>query len=232
LPLSARSAILGPMLIEIFADVICPWSYIGRARLGRALERRPDLDVDVRWQPFQLNPAMPAEGMERSSYLIGKFGSLERVRSLDHAVREAAEADGLPLRLDRARHTPNTTDAHRLIRLAEREGRGWAMADTAMRAYFVEGADLGDRAVLAGLAAETGFDPKAIRKQLDGDAEIATVRASDLLARQLGLHAVPCFVFDRRFVISGAQDPACFLALLAVEPAVRAMPEGTHAERA
>lgn len=206
------------MLIEIFADVICPWCYIGRGRLGRALARRRDAPVSIRWQPFQLNPTMPREGMDRDSYLVSKFGSVERVRSLNHAVREAAEADGLPLNLDGTRRTPNTADAHRLIRIAERQGLGTQMVDTLMRAYFVDGVDIGDQDALCALAATVGLDGEKVAELLASDAELTAVRASDLFARQLGLHAVPCFVFDRRFVISGAQDPACFLAMLAIEP--------------
>lgn len=206
------------MLIEIFADVVCPWCYIGRGRFARALARRPDVPVTVRWQPFQLNPTMPRGGMDRDSYLLSKFGSVERVRSLHLAVREAAEADGLPLDLDRIHRTPNTADAHRLIRIAEREGLGTEMADALTRAYFADGADIGERDTLSALAATVGLDAAAVDSLLASDVEIAAVRASDLLARQLGLHAVPCFVFDRRFVISGAQDPACFLAMLAIEP--------------
>lgn len=205
------------MLIEMFADVVCPWCYLGRRRLGRALAMRPHVPVRVRWQPFQLNPDMPREGMDRRSYLIAKLGGVERVRSMNRTVEGAAEADGVPLALDRIRRVPNSVDAHRLVRLAQRRERGDAMLDALMNAYFVEGEDIGDRDALASIAAGIGFDADETTAFLAGDGELAGVRASDVLARQLGLQAVPCFVFNQRFALSGAQEPLTFLPLLAID---------------
>ncbi|MGQ9365007.1 DsbA family oxidoreductase [Azospirillum sp. ST 5-10] len=210
------------MLIETFADLICPWCYIGKHRLRRALDSRPRLRPELRWQPFQLNPDMPRGGMDRDAYLAAKFGGPERARQIYAVVEETAERDGLALALERIRRTPNTFDAHRTVRFAARHGRGDAMADALFAAYFTQGLDIGDRDTLAATAAGLGFDVREVKTMLATDAETAAVRSADTLARQLGLQAVPCYIFNRRFALSGAQEPASFLPLLdlAVDEAV------------
>ncbi|CAO3429960.1 DsbA family oxidoreductase [Azospirillum doebereinerae] len=202
------------MLIETFADLTCPWCYIGKRRLSRALEQRPGIRADVRWQPFQLNPEMPPGGMARADYLAAKFGGAERARQIHRVVEETAERDGLPLALDRIQRTPSSFDAHRLIRIAGRRGLGNAMADALFTAYFTEGVDIGDRDALAATAALVGLDFAEARRLLGTDAEAASVHAADSLARQMGLQAVPCYIFNRRYALSGAQEPASFLPLL------------------
>jgi len=202
------------MLIEIFADPICPWCYVGTHRLSRALERRPRRAISQRWLPFQLNPDMPSGGMERSLYLMVKFGGAERARQFHEVIEQAAAQDGLPLHLDRIRRTPSTFDAHRLVRFAGHDGRATDLMRALFRAYFVEGLDIGDREVLMALAAGVGLDPDAARRLLEGDAEASAIRSSDGQARQLGVQAVPCFIFNRRFALSGAQEPEAFLPLL------------------
>lgn len=202
------------MLIETFADLICPWCYIGKRRLARALAERPRVRVEIRWQPFQLNPDMVPHGMDRHAYLAAKFGGSERARQVHMVVEETAERDGLSLALDRIRRTPNTFDAHRLIRIAGRRGMSDAMADALFNAYFVEGLDIGDRDTLAATAGSLGFDFQEIKMLLATDAEVAAVHAADGLARQMGLQAVPCYIFNRRYALSGAQEPASFLPLL------------------
>ncbi|MFC5354182.1 DsbA family oxidoreductase [Azospirillum himalayense] len=202
------------MLIETYADLICPWCYIGKRRLARALADRPRVQVELRWQPFQLNPDMAAGGMERSAYLAAKFGGTERARQIHLVVEETAERDGLPLRLDRIRRTPNSFDGHRLIRIATRHGLGDRMADALFHAYFVDGLDIGDRDTLAATAAGLGFDFAEIKTLLNGDTETTAVFNADATARQLGLQAVPCYIFNRRYALSGAQEPASFLPLL------------------
>lgn len=202
------------MLIETFADLICPWCYIGKHRLARALAERPRVRPEMRWQPFQLNPDMPRGGMERDAYLSAKFGGPERARQIYAVVEETAERDGLPLYLDRIRRTPNTLDAHRSIRIAARFGLGDAMAEALFRVYFAEGLDIGDRDTLAATVASIGLDGAEMKALLASDAESTTVQSADKLARQLGLQAVPCYIFDRRYALSGAQEPSSFLPLL------------------
>jgi len=202
------------MLIETFADLICPWCYIGRHRLLRALAERPRVAPEVRWQPFQLNPDMPRQGMERDAYMAAKFGGPERARQILSVVEDTAERDGLDLRMGRIKRTPNTFDAHRLIRFAGRRGAAGPIVDALFHAYFVDGLDIGDIDTLAATAAGVGLDQAEIRALLLSDAEVANVRSADQTARQLTLQAVPCFIFNRRYALSGAQEPGSFLPLL------------------
>ncbi|WP_207457729.1 DsbA family oxidoreductase [Azospirillum sp. SYSU D00513] len=202
------------MLIETFADLTCPWCYIGKHRLARALAERPRVNPTVRWQPFQLNPDMQRRGMDRGAYLVAKFGGVERARQLHLMAEETAQRDGIPMALDLIRRMPNTLDAHRLIRIAGRRGLDSAMADILFHAYFAQGLDIGDRDVLVEKAGALGLDGEEVRRLLDSDAETASIQAADGLARQFGLQAVPCYVFNRRYALSGAQEPASFLPLL------------------
>lgn len=202
------------MLLEIFSDLVCPWCYIGRHRLERALAGRPHVVVERRWQPFELNPDLPAVGMDRMAYLSAKFGGVERARQIHSVIEETAARDGLPIALDRIRRTPNTFDAHRLVRLAEHKGLADQLTARLFRAYFVEGADIGDHEVLAAAAAEVGLERDEATRHLAEGAEADTVRGAQAVARQLGIQAVPCFVFDRRYALSGAQEPVAFLPFL------------------
>lgn len=202
------------MLIETFADLICPWCYIGRNRLLRALAERPRLTPEIRWQPFQLNPDMPRGGMEREAYMVAKFGGPERARQIHSVIEDTAERDGLDLHMWRIRRIPNTFDAHRLVRAAGRRGLAGPMVDALFHAYFVKGLDIGDIDTLAAVAATVGLDRQEARELLRSDAEASAVRAADTLARQLTLQAVPCTIFNRRYALSGAQEPDSFLPLL------------------
>lgn len=202
------------MLIEFYADLICPWCYIGWRRLRRAIAERPAAKPDIRWQPFQLNPDMPPGGMDRQLYLHAKFGSRERARQIYGVVEETARRDGLNLNLSRIRRTPNTFDAHRLVRWAEAQGDAAPLVEALFAAYFSDGADLSNPDALTEAAVSAGFSRAGVRTLLAGSDEAATVRAADATARQLGLHAVPCFVFDRRYALSGAQEPSSLLPLL------------------
>lgn len=202
------------MLIEVYADLICPWCYIGKHRLDRAMAERPAFAFDRRWRPFELNPDMPPQGMDRLAYLAAKFGGQERARQVHAVIEDTARRDGIPIALDSARRTPSTLDAHRLVRLAESLGRAEAVVDLLFRAYFVEGLDLGDRDLLAERAGLAGLDPVETRRFLAAEDETAAVRAAESAARQLGIQAVPCYVFDRRYALAGAQEPVAFLPLL------------------
>ncbi len=202
------------MQLDIFHDLICPWCFIGKRRLERALAARPRPALRIRWQPFQLNPNMPKPGMDRHAYLATKFGGIERAAQAYAAVADTAARDGLILSLDRIRRTPNTLDAHRLVRLVEaRTGRTGAVVEALFCAYFQQGRDIGDLAVLAGIAGDCGVDPEEAAAWLSSEAEVAAVRTADAVARQIGIQAVPSFVFDRRFALSGAQEPSAFFPL-------------------
>lgn len=203
------------MLIDVFADLVCPWCYIGANRLARALAERPGVRPERRWHPFLLNPDLPPGGIDRSLYLAIRFGSRERARQVLAVVEETARRDGLPLNLNRITRTPNTIDAHRLVLLAESIGQGESLVAALYTAYFVDGLDIGDREMLIDMASTLGLGAEACRAALAGDgAEDQSRFQADVLSYQLDLHAVPCFIFDRRYVLAGAQEPVAFLPLL------------------
>jgi predicted DsbA family dithiol-disulfide isomerase len=199
------------MRIDIISDVICPWCFIGKRRLERALTLRPEVSSEITWRPFQLNPDMPEEGMDRRAYLAAKFGGEAHADRLYTNVSEAGATVDIPFAFDRIRRTPNTRDAHRLIRYAAAEGRADPMVEALFQAYFIDGRDIGSRATLAEIAGEVGLDRGAAAVWLDSPADRAEVLAEDRGARRLGINAVPCFIFERHYAVSGAQDPEFFL---------------------
>lgn len=199
------------MRIDIISDVICPWCFIGKRRLERALAQRPELAAEITWRPFQLNPDMPEEGMDRRAYLAAKFGGDAHADRIYANVREAGATVDIPFAFDRIRRTPNTRDAHRLIRHAAAQGRADAVVEALFRAYFIDGRDIGDHSTLAEIAGEAGLDARGAGQWLDSPAERETVIAEDRGARRLGINAVPCFIFERQYAVSGAQEPEFFL---------------------
>lgn len=199
------------MQIDIFFDVVCPWCFIGKRRMDRALEGRQRLPVQLSWQPFQLNPGMPPDGMDRRDYLAAKFGGTARADQVYAMVAETAERDGLKLDLDSIERTPNTLDAHRLIRFHTRRGGDAEVAVEALfQAYFFAGRDIGDKAELAEIGVDLGIDRDEVEPYLTSRVDINHIRAADTAARRMGIQAVPCFVFDRRYALSGAQEPESF----------------------
>ena len=188
--------------IEVASDVICPWCYIGKRRLEKALALLDgEVELQIEWLPFQLNPAMPAEGVARAEYRRAKFGSPERAKELDARVAREGAGEGIQFAFDRMERTPNTTRAHRLIDLAQRQEKADRVVDALFRAYFEEARDIGDEAVLAALAAECEVVdwPQA--------ADPERVAGLEEQVREWGISGVPTFVFDRRSGISGAHPP-------------------------
>ncbi len=203
------------MLIDVFSDLICPWCYIGIHRLSRALAERPRLKPAWRWHPFLLSPDLPEAGIDRAQYLTARFGTRERAKQMLAVVEEAARCDGLPLNLNGITRTPNTLAAHRLVLLAETIGAGEQLVDALFTAYFADGFDIGDHDLLLALATGIGVDPDQTTACLarNGRQDLARFQA-EVQGYQLDLHAVPCFIFERRFVLAGAQEPSAFLPLL------------------
>jgi predicted DsbA family dithiol-disulfide isomerase len=199
--------------IDIVADIACPWCYIGKRRLERALALRPSIVATRSWLAFQLNPDMPADGISREFYLGAKFGNPRQAVLSYTAIAAAGRGAGIEFAFDRIRRTPNTLNAHRLIRLAATEGSGDAMVEALFRAYFSDGIDIGDVDTLAAIAARTGLDLDATRSYLAGEDGAVEVLAEEGRARRLGIHAVPCFVLDRGYTIAGAYEPEMFLPL-------------------
>ena len=194
--------------IDVISDVICPWCFIGKRRLEKALDGRPAM---IRWRPFQLNPNMPREGIERREYRIKKFGSWERSLELDAQVAAAGSVEGISFRFDAMSRTPNTFDAHRIIWLAGERGVQDAVVETLFRGYFSDGRDLSDRSILADLAASAGLDRKETNELLSSEMGAVEVRAEEEQGRRLGVSGVPFFVVNGRVALSGAQPPEVFL---------------------
>jgi predicted DsbA family dithiol-disulfide isomerase len=192
--------------IDIVSDAICPWCYIGKRQLERALAILADegLKFQVHWNPFQLNPDMPKEGRERAAYRAWKFGSAEKAAALDQRITEAAAAVGLAFRTDLMTRTPNTIDAHRLIWFAGENGDQDAAMEAVFKAYFIDGRDIGDPNVLADCAAEAGLPRHLVRDFLAGDLADKEMRAADQAARQAGVSGVPSFFLDGYGLFSGA----------------------------
>ena len=191
-----------PLVIEVASDVICPWCYIGKRRLEKALALLDgEVQPEIRWLPFQLNPGMPKEGVAREEYRKAKFGSLERSRGLDARVAAEGRGEGIDFAFDRMQRTPNTVAAHQLIDLAQKQGRGTAVVDALFRAYFEEARDIGDAAVLADIAAQAGV------AGWPQQADAKQVAALEEDMRELGISAVPTFIFGRKVGVSGAHPP-------------------------
>jgi len=200
--------------LDIFSDPVCPWCYIGKARLDRALEARPDHPFRVEWHPFQLNPEMPAGGMDRASYLEAKFGGRDGAVRAYAPVAEAAEEAGLAMNLAGIARTPNTLDAHRLIHWAGLEGRQTPVVAALFRAYFAEGRDIGAAAVLADIGAAAGLDRAMLEMLLAGEADRSEIAARDAHARARGVRAVPTFIVGGRHAVEGAQPPDLWLRVI------------------
>lgn len=202
--------------VEIVYDLICPWCYLGVRRLLRTFRRRPDLLFDLNWRPFLLNPDMPRAGMSRPDYVIRKFGGEERAKRLYASITDLGRREGVAFAFERIRRTPSSVDAHRLVRYAARYGRSDAIVEALFSVHFTEGYDIGDHAVLIGLAAACGLDPAETKAFLASDAEVDTVHADNLRAHRLGINGVPCFVIGGRHAIAGAQEPEVIERLLDV----------------
>ena len=196
-----------PVRIDVVSDVVCPWCFIGKHRLEKALALTPDIPVEVHWRPYFLNDWIPREGISREQYLTTKFGSVERYKGIAQRVGAAAAEEGLVYAADKMKRQPNTTDSHRLIRWAEGIGKAAEMKQRLMDLYFTEGADLTNRAVLVQAAGDVGLDPEDVRAALDSDKDVAEVEQEAQSAKEAGIEGVPCFIFGGKFAVSGAQSP-------------------------
>jgi len=193
--------------LDIFSDPVCPWCLIGKANLDRALEAHPEHPFAIQWHPFQLNPDMPAEGVDKRSYLAGRFGGEDKVDAIHDRLRQMAKQAGVDMDPDKPQRLPNTLNAHRLIHWAGLEGRQTAMVSALFKAYWRDGRDIGDAQVLAEIAAAVGLDGAAIARLLASDADADDIAARDADARKKGVTAVPTFLIAQQYVVSGAQPP-------------------------
>jgi predicted DsbA family dithiol-disulfide isomerase len=194
--------------VTVVSDVVCPWCFIGKRRLERALALAPEIVAAVTWHPYFLNPWIPRAGISRDEYLTTKFGSVAHYASISERVVAAAAAEGLVYAREKIARQPNTLDCHRLIHWAQEElGAGAAMKQRLMDLYFSEGADLTDRDVLVGAAAACGLDAEIVRERLAGDMDVDVITRQAGSIQDAGVNGVPCFIFGEVLAVSGAQSP-------------------------
>lgn len=201
--------------LDIFSDPICPWCYIGKANLDRALQDNPGHPFRIRWLPFMLNPAMPKGGMDRRQYLEDKFGGQEGAVKAYLPVEEHARKAGVEINLNRIKVTPNTVDAHRLIHWAEIEGVQTAIVSALFRAYFVEGRDIGDIETLADVADGAGLDASLVLRLLNTEQDRQEIVERDAAARGMGVNSVPTFVVGQTHAVPGVQPPELWAQVIA-----------------
>ena len=194
--------------IDIVSDTVCPWCYIGKRRLEEALSKRPQVPFQLGWRPFQLNPDMPPGGMPREQYLSVKYGGAPRARRIHEHVASAGLDVGLAFDFERIARQPNTFDSHRLIRWAASAGLQEPVVEMLFARYFLEGRDIGNRKVLLAVARDSGMDEAMVRELFDSDADRDLVMSEEGVARRMGIAGVPCFIVDRKYAVSGAQDPS------------------------
>ncbi len=221
LPSSAAAAelVAAPLFVDVVSDVVCPWCYVGKRKLETALARlradEPGLAPTIRWHPFELNPDLPVEGISRAAYLEKKFGGKARAAEIYAQVRAVGAEVGIAFEFDRIARQPNTRDAHRLLAWAQQRGDAGALVERLFRAYFIEGRWIGERDVLAALAAESGVPREEAQAMLAADAYRVEVEAEYREAQEAGITGVPFFIFNGRTAVSGAHDPDVLLEAIA-----------------
>ena len=201
------------LTVEVYSDIVCPWCYVGKRRLERALTSVGG-DIHVTWRPFQLNPTMPSDGMDRAAYLKAKFGSLEAFGQMKEQLLAAGADEQIPFAFEKIQRTPNTFAAHRLVWYAAQQGKQDAMVETLFRGYFLEGKNIGDLKTLAHVAAEAGLDRTETEEFLASEKGVVEVEAEEAVGRRLGIRGVPYFVINGAVAISGAQPPDIFVSVI------------------
>lgn len=190
--------------IDVISDVICPWCFLGKRRLDKAIGLLDGIKVEVNWRPFFLDPTIPKEGMGRRAYLENKFGA-ERLTTIHDPLIAAGKADGVPYAFDRITRTPNSMDAHRLIRWSHVSGKQHDVTDRLFMAYWNDGLDVGDHTVLAKIASDAGMDKADVAEKLENGTDVEAVNAEVDQAYRMGVTGVPCFIFARKQGLMGAQ---------------------------
>lgn len=202
------------MQLDVIFDTVCPWCYIGKRRLERAISMRPNAHIDINWRPFMLNPDIPDDGIDRTAYLIKKFGSETRVRRVYGAIGEAGQSVEIDFAFERIQRTPNSVSSHRLIRYASHFVNVAPMVERLFEAYFVEGVDIGSINVLVDIGTAYGLEAAPLRAYLESEADVASIYEENARAHRLGVNGVPAFAFQGSMVISGAQEPEVLVRVL------------------
>ena len=212
--------------IDVISDVMCPWCYIGKRRLEKALAMGPDVPVDIRWRPYQLDNTIPETGMDRKEYLRNKFGSDEQAAQVYGPVRAAGKDEEIPFEFDKITISPNTLNAHRIIRWAMAEGVQDAAVERLFQLYFIEGANLTDKQVLIAAAVEAGLERAVVERLLESDADLEETRAEISQAQQMGVTGVPAFIIGSRYAIMGAREPEVIAQAIVEVVKERSAPAG------
>jgi predicted DsbA family dithiol-disulfide isomerase len=202
------------MQLDIFSDTICPYCVIGKRRLDQALAERPGLDVQINWLPFQLDPEMPIEGIDRKQHLAERFGSVETAMEQFEGMRQIGQAEGIDFRFDKIARSTNTFESHRMVYFAHAHGFQNEMVDALFAAYFTEGLFLGDHEVLVGLAAKIGLDGDEVRGFLNSDDAVEAIRTDEAQIRSMGIESIPLYVINGSMPLSGLQTKETFLQFL------------------
>ena len=202
-----------PLVIDVVSDVVCPWCYLGKKRLEAALATSGE-KAELRWRPYQLDPTIPPEGLDRKAYMEAKFGKGDRLKQAHDHLREKGAELGLAYDFDAIKRAPNTLDAHRLIRWALGAGMQDTVVTRLFALYFEEGRDISDRDLLASVAGEAGMDAKAVRAMLDTDQDVDAVRQEIAQAQKIGVTGVPFFIFAGRLALPGAQEASVMIEAL------------------
>lgn len=202
------------MKIDIIYDPVCPWCFIGKRRLEHALRERPHIPVEKGWRPFLLNPDMPTGGIDRTAYLIKKFGSETRVRRIYGAIAEAGQSVEIDFAFDAIEQTPNTVKAHKMVRFADNLGRADETVEALFFNYFINGKDIGDTQVLLDIANPLGLPCDKLEAYLNSDEDVSYIHQENARAHRLGINGVPSYVFNGDMIISGAQESPVLTRLI------------------
>lgn len=212
---------LKPLVVDVISDVMCPWCYIGKKRLEKAIKSVPGIAVDVRWHPYQLDPTLPPEGKDRATYLNEKFGGAERAEAAYERVRQAGREEGIPFAFEKIEVSPNTLDAHRLILWSRSDDLQDEVVELLFKAYFVEGRNLAKPETLVEISAKAGMQSDLVEQLFETDSDLAKLKRQIDQASEMGVTGVPFFIIDGRFALAGAEDPATIAAALQHAEATR-----------
>ncbi|TGQ72603.1 DsbA family protein [Mesorhizobium sp. M00.F.Ca.ET.186.01.1.1] len=217
--------------VDVVSDVVCPWCFIGQKRLDKAVAAVGDIDVHIRWRPFQLDPTIPPQGKDRRDYMLAKFGSEQRIREIHARIEPLGEAEGISFAFDAIKVAPNTLDAHRLIRWAGAAGEDVQnrLVRRLFQMNFEEGVNIGDHAMLVEAAREAGMDASVVETLLPSDADVEAVRTEISTASRMGITGVPCFLLEAKYAVMGAQDVDALIDAIRQVAAAKARGELEHA---
>jgi predicted DsbA family dithiol-disulfide isomerase len=202
------------MQIDIVSDTVCPWCFIGKRRLEKALALRPDMEFDIRWRAYRLDPTIPPEGVDRKQYMQAKFGNNPNRQAMQDALKQAGDSEGIAFAFDKIARSPNTLDSHRLIRWSASAGVQNEVVERLFEAYFEEGRDIGNADVLIEIASDAGMDSATVADLLEQGADREIIEKEDVMAHRLGITGVPTFIFQNKYLVSGAVDPEALLEII------------------